>query len=68
MAKWIRLTSPFDWSPPEHNGRVTVAYKPGTRMLPDPAADRAVALGVGEIVERPSGARANAKGGRRVRR
>lgn len=66
MAKWVRFISNFDWSPAEHNGRVTTAYKAGTtKFVPEPAADEAVRLGRAEIVERPPGAKANAKGGRR---
>lgn len=45
----VRFTGDFDWSPPEFNGRVTMAYKAGmTLIVTTPCAEAAVAAGKAE--------------------
>lgn len=42
----VRFTGDFDWSPPEFNGRVTLAFKAGTEdTVTTPCAEAAVASG-----------------------
>ena len=53
MAKRMRITSPFDWVPSQASGkpvRGMMTYQPGEHLMPDAAAERAIALGVGALV------------------
>ena len=42
---WIVFLADYDFSPPERNGRVTIAYKPGLRFVRKICGIAAIAKG-----------------------
>lgn len=52
----VRFIAPFDWDPPEKNGRVTLAYTVGVRTVRRECGKAAIAAGKATEVDDVDGA------------